>query len=393
MYKQQLELLLNESIKNAEERSKNLFHSTLEANPLILYGCGNLGRKVARCLLKSNYKIACFVDKNSEMHGKTIEGIPVLSVGTALEKYGNDSVFLITIFNREFSCDYNVILNELKSQGVQNCMPFAYVGWAFAKDLLPHFNQGVPSEIIKDKEHILEAFTFLNVDNDSRSKEVFLEMAKTSLTADFENFSRWDEDPTYFGREVDAVLNTPIHMADCGAYDGDTLRLFLEFRGEKMLGSWHAFEPDPKTFKSLQEYVASLPKHLQEKIYCYNYAIGNENITVTFSADNSESGHVVVDEPHTATNLIQVKQVRLDDVLQKYPINFIKMDIEGYEAECLIGAHKILSEQKPTLAISIYHKPDDFYSLPLQIKPYYKDAQFVMRRYMAYAYEAVLYVV
>lgn len=37
-------------------------------------------------------------------------------------------------------------------------------------------------------------------------------------------------------------------------------------------------------------------------------------------------------------------------------ITFIKMDIEGAEKDALYGAKKIIMSDKPTLAISAYHK-------------------------------------
>lgn len=62
----------------------------------------------------------------------------------------------------------------------------------------------------------------------------------------------------------------------------------------------------------------------------------------------------------------------MDEFLKNEKVTFIKMDIEGLEMKAIKGASKIIKEQKPRLAICIYHKPDDFVSIPallLELRP------------------------
>ncbi|MDR0522244.1 MAG: FkbM family methyltransferase, partial [Planctomycetaceae bacterium] len=47
----------------------------------------------------------------------------------------------------------------------------------------------------------------------------------------------------------------------------------------------------------------------------------------------------------------------------------IKMDIEGLESAAIHGAAETIKKFKPVLLISIYHTPDDFFS----IKPFIED--------------------
>ena len=44
-------------------------------------------------------------------------------------------------------------------------------------------------------------------------------------------------------------------------------------------------------------------------------------------------------------------------------INFLKLDVEGSEMATLRGARNSIDRFKPKLAISIYHKPDDFFEI------------------------------
>lgn len=65
----------------------------------------------------------------------------------------------------------------------------------------------------------------------------------------------------------------------------------------------------------------------------------------------------------------------LDNMIGAEQVSYIKMDVEGFEQKALLGAKRIIEEQFPTLAVSIYHKREDIWKLPeliLRINPKYK---------------------
>jgi len=45
----------------------------------------------------------------------------------------------------------------------------------------------------------------------------------------------------------------------------------------------------------------------------------------------------------------------------------IKTDIEGAEPDALLGTRKLISEHLPGLAISIYHRPEHLWQIPLLV--------------------------
>ena len=67
------------------------------------------------------------------------------------------------------------------------------------------------------------------------------------------------------------------------------------------------------------------------------------------------------------------------------------MDIEGAEKEALLGAEKITREQKPKLAISIYHKNEDIWEIPSLILEMNPEYRFYIRHYSFRFAETVLY--
>ena len=62
------------------------------------------------------------------------------------------------------------------------------------------------------------------------------------------------------------------------------------------------------------------------------------------------------------------KLVTLDSVLENKKVTILKLDIEGAEMQGLEGAVNIIKEQKPKLAICLYHRPEDLWEIPLYIK-------------------------
>ena len=97
------------------------------------------------------------------------------------------------------------------------------------------------------------------------------------------------------------------------------------------------------------------------------YAAWNKNETLTFngksgrSAAVSEEGKVFVEGKST------------DSLMER--VDFIKFDVEGAEKEAIEGAERLIREQAPALCISAYHRTEDLFAIPLQVKklqPRYK---------------------
>jgi hypothetical protein len=72
-------------------------------------------------------------------------------------------------------------------------------------------------------------------------------------------------------------------------------------------------------------------------------------------------------------------------------IDFIKLDIEGAEASALRGASRTIREDKPRLAISLYHRLQDFYELPLLLRGLNPGYRFAIDHYSIHSEETVLY--
>ena len=63
------------------------------------------------------------------------------------------------------------------------------------------------------------------------------------------------------------------------------------------------------------------------------------------------------------------------DSLTNEAVDYIKYDVEGAEKEALMGSCRIISEYRPALLVSAYHRSEDIFELPLLIsslEPSYK---------------------
>lgn len=174
-------------------------------------------------------------------------------------------------------------------------------------------------------------------------------------------------------------------FVDCGAYIGEEENSFIDWTGGRF-EHIYAFEP-------LHEMAGPIRKKYSgdERISVTEAAVWSNTGELSFVTQEELSGSGVKGELSREYNGgFTVPAVALDDVISGR-VTFIKMDIEGSELEALKGARRIISGQKPRLAISIYHKPMDFLLIPeyiLSLVPEYKMA---IRHYGADALETVLY--
>lgn len=118
-----------------------------------------------------------------------------------------------------------------------------------------------------------------------------------------------------------------------------------------------AFEPFPSTFKKLE---VNIGLNSFSSIKIYNVALGNEKkaIEMEMSCLTNSGGYKIAPKNnHSIDQLVQVNQEKLDDFYPlEDPINYIKIDVEGYEMEVLKGAEQIIKMNKPVLVLELNDK-------------------------------------
>jgi len=382
--KAELDELLSEDVASVIERERTAFDRLIEpfGKSLVLFGAGNFGRQVLACLRRDGNEPLAFVDNNSSLWGKTVDGIPVFSPYEAARRFGQRAAFLITIRSPESQhrfVETKQRLHTLSCRRVVSFMPFL---WKYAETFLPYFYIDLPHKIYDNAEALKDTF---NLWADAESRRAFFTQLEWRVLPDFDSLPGRTIYKPYFPKDIFS-LRADETFVDCGAYDGDTIREFLDHSG----GSFNrivAFEPDPRNFQNLATYVGNLPKGIGEKIILLNKAVGAKHGRLRFDGAGSASSHESPD------GSIEVESVALDGILKDYSPSYIKLDVEGDESEALIGAQRIIGKKSPILAVCIYHRLDDLWRIPLLIQSFFTGYRYFLRAHNEEGWELVCYAV
>ena len=83
----------------------------------------------------------------------------------------------------------------------------------------------------------------------------------------------------------------------------------------------------------------------------------------------------------------------MDEALTGKNVTFIKMDIEGAEYPALQAAEEVIKNDKPKLAIAVYHCPEDILRIPELILQYNPNYRLYLRHYSPFENETILYAI
>lgn len=146
---------------------------------------------------------------------------------------------------------------------------------------------------------------------------------------------------------------------DVGANIGyATLRLAQKIGSE---GQVHAFEPVPNTYRHLIRHLAINPS-LASVISAYNIGLSAKRQELTFlelDIGNNGMNRVaseLTDQQEAIRSRISIPSYSLDEWMEEYAIgavNLIKIDVEGYEYQVLLGAKNTLERFRPALFIEL----------------------------------------
>lgn len=173
----------------------------------------------------------------------------------------------------------------------------------------------------------------------------------------------------------------PLHdhevLIDGGAFDGDTIRAFHAATGGAY-AHLHAFELDPANADVFAAKIAF------PNVTLHRLGLWHEKARLGLE-HRPDNGSRVSD---TASTFVELDA--LDNVDVGVP-TLIKLDVEGAEVQALTGAAELIRRHKPKLAISAYHKADDFVTITQAIRAIRDDYSFTLRHYSPLIFDSVLY--
>ena len=390
-------------------------HEAITTGSIVLFGAGSLGQEL--CLALNNHGVfpRCFCDSDDTKHGTTVCDIPVIGIDELHNTYRNSYVLLAT---KKHTKSFKSLLNEAGFQvdrllcaepNTTTYLAFLYsiaITQIHLSDWKRIFRQGeVLEKLVSDKSKIQDAYAILG---DKKSQELLI--AKLALLASgcnfhlfgkfitmfsepfqefgFDNHLAHPEDYYYFNNDVLTLDRDEVYV-DVGAFDGDTVRAFIDACENNRLEYRHilAFEPDPQCYELLRENTRTC-----KNVSCHQLGIWSERGTLRFA-----SSDVSVHDQSAAicrTGDIDVQVVPLDDILQGEEVTFIKMDTGGNVIpDAIKGAASTIKTFRPKLALAAYHGIEGIYEIPLLVKSICPDYRLYLRHNTYHMCDTDLYAV
>ncbi|KLI14117.1 hypothetical protein SU46_11595 [Brachyspira hyodysenteriae] len=348
-----LNKLYDDNLKEFNEIEK-----IIKEEGVSIFGAGIQGQYAIKHLKDYNYKVNYFIDNDRNKCGKKINEIEIIHNGSNLSS--QQKVVLISIF-------YNYDIIEQNKDKYKYLIPF-------------------------NKFFFMKEFrNFIKIRNsfyDNTSKNIY----------DILLFSKFISNtmyiiPSIYSRNhyfsIDECFpNSNEIFLDAGAYVGDTVEKFIE-NCEGVFNKIYAFEPGDVQYNSMNIRIKRLIEEWaldENSIILEKLGLSEENKIVFFNDENKLERNSISENGNK-----KIKVVCIDEYLNGKPITFLKSDIEGEEINMLKGASETIKKYKPKMAISIYHRPDDFFTIPEYIKSLVPEYKFYLRHHSIEFGETVLY--
>lgn len=356
---------------NFQIDSLPLLYKTLthETRPIFLYGTGDGADKILDTLERFGIPVAGIFVSDEFYRGQTFRGFRVTTLSSLEERFPADGFVVLVAFGSH--------LPEM----IRRVQEIA------AKHPLYIPDMPVAGHTLFDaafcREHEDELSRAGSLFEDELSRRVFSDIVAYKLTGSpdllFDCVTPKEE---VFSSILD--LDGEEDYLDVGAYNGDTVREFLRAAGGSFR-SITAMEPERHSFRRLSETLSALPG----RVTAINAAAASRTGTVTMVQGRGRGSARQADGTHTG-HLVETSFQKVDEL--GLSVTYLKMDVEGMEADALAGMMETLRSCRPKLNIALYHRTEDLYALPLMIADQLPDYRFYLRRHACFpCWEVNLY--
>ncbi len=326
---------------------------------IVMYGMGNGADKILAVCEKFNITVRDFFASDGFVRGHQFHGKRVLSYSEVKEKYGKDNIIVLISFGSSLP-DVLSLFKKVNEECEVYAPDVPVCGDnIFTLDFLN-----------ENKDKINKARALLA---DELSRKIFDNVLLYKLTGkiDYLFDAECNRADTFELLQAKSFRS----FADLGAYRGDTLSEMLSLAPN--LEYAYAFEPDARTYKKLVSFCEGYDG--AAKLYPLNIAAWSKSETLLFnSGSNRNSGAFA---PTTNTKTVEIVADSLDNVLGGASIDYIKYDVEGSEKQAIEGSVNTITTYSPALDISVYHRSEDIFEIPLQINKIHSDYKLYLRRY------------
>jgi FkbM family methyltransferase len=328
-----------------------------------LYGLGFLGRWALPRLRRGGVKLVSCYDANEALKGTFVDGLPIYSASEL--KRAAPEFMVVTA--RHAVAPVSAMLADL---GIAHV---SYDAWHVALNF--------------------EAFRHVHdcILGDDHSKEVMRAVLMTMLTGRNRFCDAVFEKDQYFCLPRFSGSEKEFYV-DAGAYVGDSTERFI-WNQNGVFSKIYAFEPGPRQFAALRGRTERLIDEWAldtTSIELINAGLGEIECSVSVGSYSDQITNLSIRSSSETTGTT-ADVVSLDNFLRGGRVTFLKADVEGMEMALLKGARSSIRQQKPKIAICVYHYPTDIPDIANYLAELVPEYQFALRHHPPQLMETVLY--
>jgi FkbM family methyltransferase len=192
----------------------------------------------------------------------------------------------------------------------------------------------------------------------------------------------------FFARDGVRIAPAPGDVAiDGGACAGDTMLAFAAAVGQH--GMVHAFDPCAGHLE-LSRHNLQLNPWARATLHPFGLSDCDQT-SAPIPIAGLSPGITVRGAQGQAVPLRKIDTLVAQGAIER--IDFIKLDIEGSEMMALRGAREAIRRFRPRLAISLYHRPEDFFEIPFLLRDMDCGYRFYLDHYTIFGEETILYAI
>lgn len=300
-----------------------------EQLPLVLWGAGDVAGAVKQHLeLHGIIPSAVLVD-HLEEHFE-FEGIPAVSLKKIKELFPEFDVIV-----GHSHMELGEALKDREAQVRNVYYPVSVCYEQYEK---------ISQEFVK--EHLDDYYHTYQLLEDEESRRAMAAYLNSRMNNDIQYVKNcYTKEQTYFCNDLYQIGRDETY-ADIGAFDGDSIRLFLK-SSDGGYRHIYALEADPVNFSRLQKYTAE--QGLQN-LTLYRMAAWKEKADLHFNGTGKEKAGVSSAEKADAQ---AVAADALDHLIGSETVTMLKINFLYGVLETLMGARALLKRSQPKLAVVV----------------------------------------
>lgn len=316
--------------------------------PIVMYGMGDGAEKIMSVMNSLGIKPAEFMASDEFVRGHSFLGYRVRKLSEIEEMYKD---FIIVVC---FGSCLPDVTEKIYALARRYELYAPDVPVVAEEGEIPVFDHRYLSENIDKVQRVRSLLA------DDKSKEVFDSLISYKLSGNVEYLKGCETGEQEALKLLKIGFNET--YVDLGAYNGDTVERFLRLTN-KSFAEIYAVEPDHRNFLRMVRRNYALGRGIFHPI---NAAAWCDDVTLKFRKSGGRNSSVC--NGYGRGPIVEVQGVKVDTLMRDKIPTLIKIDVEGCEKEALDGARLSIAKHKPKLILSLYHRREDIFELPLKVK-------------------------